>query len=760
MSPTPPGPETVDRLRVLSTFKEALENATDAIGMSTPQGVHYYQNRAFTELFGIVRGDPPATIYCDESVGREVFKTIMAGGSWTGEVAMYARDRRVVSILLRAYASKDEHGNITALVGIHTDITERKRAAQSIGESEERLRALSDNLPGGLVYQVDTGHDGTERRLTYISDGVQVLHEVSAGAVLDNAMLIYAQMNEDDRRLVAEREAQATKTLTPFSAEVRVTLPSGRMCWRLFASAPRRMADGRVIWDGVELDITDRKVVEQRARLTIATSPIGMHFYRLEPDNRLVFIGANPAADRLLGVENAQFVGQTVEEAFPPLAGTEIPDHYRRVAATGEKWEKDEVVYEHGRIKGIYSVIAFQIEPRHMAAMFFDVTDRKRAEEAQRRIGILESLGTVAGGIAHDFNNLLTGVFGNIELAQVELPPSHRAMASLRAAHQALDSARRLTARLLTFAKGGSPVLEAVDLRQGICDTVRFHLAGSNVAAQFDIPGDLRPVKADRGQISEVIANLTLNAKEAMPGGGLLHVEARNMPDSSGTDGLTLHGPHVRLTFRDEGVGIPEGMIGRIFDPYFTTKKAGSGLGLAIVHGIVSKHHGHITVESVPGVGSTFTVFLPADTAAAVQPEPGREPASEPPRSTCGRVLLMDDEEVIRVTTSRLLELLGHTVVTAIDGRDAIAEYAAAMRSGAPFDVTIMDLTIPGGVGGREAIDELLALDPSARVLVASGYSSDPVLSDFARHGFCGRLAKPFSLQELDEAVSLAMKKP
>ena len=267
LRPTPPEPEAAGRLRVLSTFKEALENATDAIGMSTPQGAHYYQNRAFTELFGDIGSDPASSIYCDEAVGREVFATIKAGGSWTGEVAMYARDRRVVSILLRAYASKDEHGNITALVGIHTDITERKRAAQSIGESEERLRALSDNLPGGLVYQVDTGRDGTERRLTYISDGVQELHEVTAEAVLEDARVIYSQMNEEDRRLVAEREAQATKTLTPFSAEVRVTLPSGKMCWRLFASAPRRMPDGRVIWDGVELDITDRKVVEQRARL-------------------------------------------------------------------------------------------------------------------------------------------------------------------------------------------------------------------------------------------------------------------------------------------------------------------------------------------------------------------------------------------------------------------------------------------------------------------------------------------------------------
>ncbi len=748
-----------DRLRTLSILAEALESAPDAICLSTPQGRHYYQNRAFTDLFGVVGENPPATLYCDGEVGRKVFTTIMAGGTWTGEVAMYARDRRILNVRVRAYASADERGAITALVCLHTDITDRKRADEAIGETEERLRAMSDNLPGGLVYQVDTGRDGTERRFTYISNGVQELHEVSAAAVLGDAMRIYSQVNEEDRRLVTEREAQATKTLTPFSVEVRVTLPSGKMRWRIFASAPRRLPDGRLIWDGVELDITDRKTVEQRARSTIASSPVGMHFYRLEPDNQLVFIGANPAADRLLGVENAQFVGKTIEAAFPPLAATEIPDRYRRVAATGEKWEADEIVYEHSQIKGAYSVIAFQIEPRHMAAMFFDVTDRKLAEETQRRIGILEGLGTVAGGIAHDFNNLLTGVFGHIELAQVELPPDHPAMASLRAAHQALDTARRLTARLLTFAKGGSPVLEAVDLRQGIADTVRFHLAGSNVAVQFDIAEDLWPAKADKGQISEVIANLTLNAKEAMPNGGTLHVQARNV--SGGGEAAAPAPPHgdcVRLTFRDEGIGIPAGMIGKIFDPYFTTKKAGSGLGLAVVHGIVSKHHGHVAVDSLPDVGSTFTVLLPADTANRLRPKAGRSPTPEAPRRTSGRVLLMDDDEVIRGTTSCMLERLGHTVETVRDGREAVARYAAAMRSGKPFDATIMDLTIPGGIGGKEAIVELLALDPAARVIVASGYSSDPVLSEFAGHGFCGRLAKPFNLQELDEAVSLAIK--
>lgn len=754
---TPEG-ET-DRLRALSIFKEALENATDAIGMSTPEGRHYYQNRAFTALFGDVGENPAAEIYCDEAVGREVFETLMAGGTWTGEVEMYARDRRVRSILLRSYAIKDEHGTILALVGIHTDMTDRKRADEAIRENEVRLRALSDNLPGGLVYQIDSGPDGTERRFTYLSDGVEELHQVSAAAAMQDPMLIYAQVDEEDLRRVAEREAEALRLLSPLNIEVHVTLPSGERRCRLFTSAPRRLSNGRLVWDGVELDITDRKVVEQRCRSTIESSPAGMHFYRLESDDRLVFVGANPAADKLLGIENAQFIGKTIEEAFPPLATTEIPALYRRVAATGEKWEAGEIAYDHGGIEGFYSVIAFQIEPRHMAALFFDVTDRKRSQEAQRRIAILESLGNVAGGIAHDFNNLLMGVFCNIELAALSLPAGHPALAPLKAADQVFDIARRLTTRLLTFAKGGSPVLEAVDLQQGLRDTVQFHLAGSNVAAQFDIPADIWPAKADKGQMAEVVSNLTVNAKEAMPSGGTLHVQARNVPDIHDDAAPELRGDYVRLTFRDEGVGIPATLLPRIFDPYFTTKQAGSGLGLAVVHGIVTRHKGHVAVESAPNEGTTFTILLPADTAARPQTAAVQTPSADTSPRGRGRVLVMDDEPMVRRIASRMLVHLGYAVETANDGRETVEMYSAALRDGKPFDLAILDLTVPGGMGGKEAIQELRAIDPSVKAIVASGYSSDPVLSSFDAFGFSGRLTKPFALDELKEALSLALKK-
>ncbi len=428
---------------------------------------------------------------------------------------------------------------------------------------------------------------------------------------------------------------------------------------------------------------------------------------------------------------------------------------------TVEPFEWEGRILSHDQIRWVH----FASVPRNLpngdiiwTGIVMDISELKRADETQRRIGMIESLGTVAGGIAHDFNNLLMGVFGNIELAQAELPEDHPARHSLKAAHQAMDNARRLTTRLLTFARGGNPVLEAVDLRQGICDTVRFHLSGSNVAVQFNIPSDLWPVNADKGQIAEVISNLTINAKEAMPAGGTLYVQARNIPDIHEAVASELRGDFVQMVFKDTGVGIPANLIERIFDPYFTTKQAGSGLGLAIVHGIVSKHKGHIRVTSVPSVETVFTVFLPADRAAVVGPRSDTSRPLENMQHPSRRILFMDDDEALLKTARRMLERLGHAVETATNGREAIDTYMAAKQKGTPFDATIMDLTIPGGMGGEEAIKKLLALDPTAKVIVASGYSSDRVLSDFASYGFSGHLVKPFDLHELGKAITQAVK--
>jgi two-component system, cell cycle sensor histidine kinase and response regulator CckA len=623
------GSRSLQRM-ALGVFREALENATDGIGFSTPQGRHYYQNKAFTDLFGIIGENPAATLYCDEKIGIEVFRTIMGGGTWTGEVAMYARDRRILNILLRAYAIKDEQGSVIGLVGIHTDITERRGADEALKLSEATYREIFNNVNDTIwIHDIDTF------KFIDVNNKVTEMFGYTVGETLEMSV------------------ADISSGVPPFTKETAMMLLK-----KARAEGPQlfewhtKHKDGHLFWTEVSLK-----------RGTIA------------------------GRDCLLAIER-------------------------------------------------------------------DITERKRAEETLRRINALESLGTVAGGIAHDFNNLLMGVFGNIELAKMNLLPDHPALASLQDAHKALENARHLTAQLLTFARGGNPVLETVDLRKCIRESVLFHLTGSNVAACFDIPANLWPAKADKGQIAQVISNLTLNGKEAMPEGGTLHVQARNIPEIQKPAPLELRTDCVKLTFRDEGIGIPENIIGRIFDPYFSTKQAGSGLGLAIAHGIISRHKGYIGVESAPGAGTTFTVFLPADSTKQSPSTKKKSRIRKAPPHASKYILLVDDEEMIRETTSAMLERLGCTVETAVNGNEAIDKCAAALKHGRPFDVMIMDLTIPGGMGGKEAVGELLALDPSAKVIVSSGYSSDPVIDDYSKHGFSGRLKKPFTLQELNETLS------
>jgi nitrogen-specific signal transduction histidine kinase/ActR/RegA family two-component response regulator len=394
----------------------------------------------------------------------------------------------------------------------------------------------------------------------------------------------------------------------------------------------------------------------------------------------------------------------------------------------------------------------------HNIGLFSDVTERRNAEKERLRRQKLESLGTIAGGIAHDFNNLLMGVFGNIEMARMNLTDGHPSARYLDNAGSALERARRLTGQLLTFARGGDPVREVVDIREMIREAVTFHLSGSSVLPRFDLSPDLWPVRADKGQIGQVLANLIINAVQAMPTGGCLHVSAANMEDAGESRSLSGSDPRVRLSIRDEGTGIPAKIIDRIFDPYFTTKQNGSGLGLAVAHGVVNRHGGFIRVDSAPDVGTTFTIVLPADPAAVTESPRQLPRADESAGQKPRRILFMDDNEAIRKLGVSMLGILGHTVEVARDGQDAVTRYAAAMKQGRPFDLVILDLTVPGGMGGREAVQRILAVDPGARAIVSSGYSSDPVLANYRDYGFSGELVKPFTMAALEAELTRVLE--
>ena len=387
-----------------------------------------------------------------------------------------------------------------------------------------------------------------------------------------------------------------------------------------------------------------------------------------------------------------------------------------------------------------------------------DITERKQAQEALQKIEKLNSVGTLAEGIAHDFNNILTGLFGNISLAKEDIPKDHPAFNPLEEAENSMNRAIRLTGQLLTFARGGAPVTERIRLENLIEDVVRFDLSGSNVKLVFKPVGDLWLAEADKGQIQQVFSNLTINARQAMPDGGHLYIELENADIiKSPVPGL-VQGKYIRITVSDEGTGIDPKHLDRIFDPYFSTKQAGSGLGLATTHSIIHQHGGCLNVNSQLGKGTTFTLYLPASKSQQL-PETKRPKAKRRDIEQSARILVMDDEEMIRDLVTEMLERSGYPVETSDDGRQAIEMYKQALDAGNPFDVVIMDLTIPGGIGGKEAIKEILKIHPEARVIVSSGYANDPVMANYAAYGFYGIIAKPYTRSKLLEVLRRVLGK-
>ncbi len=383
--------------------------------------------------------------------------------------------------------------------------------------------------------------------------------------------------------------------------------------------------------------------------------------------------------------------------------------------------------------------------------VFRDMTDQRRAEAVLLNAKRRASIGVLAGGIAHDFNNILMGLFGNIELAKFELPEDHTASAFLNTAEESLKRATDLTQQLLTFAKGGAPLLSAVRLDDVVNNAVNFNLSGSNIKAEFDMPDDLWDVSADRGQINQVISNLVINAKQAMPDGGILRISARNLPADSADNSLENSVDCVELVLSDTGYGIPRENIDKIFDPYFSTKAHGSGIGLATAYSIVTKHHGVITVNSTPQKGTAFRILLPAGSPDDIEQDASIESDAAISRDfnahpLSAKILIMDDEPVIIETVGRMVQSCGCTYQSACDGAEALEKYIEAYNRNEAFDIVIMDLTIPGGMGGKEAVKRFLEFDPQAKIIVSSGYSVDAVLSDYQRYGFVGRLAKPFNI--------------
>jgi PAS domain S-box-containing protein len=388
-----------------------------------------------------------------------------------------------------------------------------------------------------------------------------------------------------------------------------------------------------------------------------------------------------------------------------------------------------------------------------------DISDRRSMEEELLRAKKLESIGVLAGGIAHDYNNLLTAIMGYMTLAESLLDANEEATSLLGRARHAAVMAKNLSRKLITFSRGGKPMRKPGAVLPLLENAIYFALAGSNVECDFRVPPGLWPVEYDESQLSQAIHNIVINAREAMPEGGTITVRADNLQVSN-MNGHPVHqGEWVRITIEDEGVGISEEHLDKIFDPYFTTKEMGAqkglGLGLAITHSVVRNHQGYLFAESGADRGSALHVYLPAAGEAASS----RRTPGAPTAETDGglRILVMDDEEIVRDITGKMLEREGHEVSLAREGAEAVDLFRQGHEYGNPFQIVLLDLTVRGGMGGQETVWKLKEIEPGVKAVVSSGYADDPVMTDFAAHGFTAAVTKPYSLSELRQAIRSAM---
>ena len=513
---------------------------------------------------------------------------------------------------------------------------------------------------------------------------------------------------------------------------------------------------------------------ERRYRYLVESSPDII--YVLDEAGRFTFV--NGAFERLLGVRREEVIGHHYSEIVIPqdlersvfafnerrtgsraTAGIEL--RLRRQEKPSEKnggsAKKTEVPLPvELNAHGIYDREPQEAEKKFLGTygVARDIRERKLLEEHLQKEEKMEAVGRLAGGIAHDFNNFLAAIVGNVALAKMHAKEEEEIIRRLSDMERAALRARDLTQQLITFARGGAPQKKAGTLPELIRDSSTFVLRGSNVSCSFDFPKDLWLAEFDAGQIIQVVQNLVINADQAMPDGGSIEIVGENVT-VTGTYHLPLEpGRYVRIMIIDHGCGIPRENLSKIFDPFFTTKAGGMGFGLSTAYSILKNHGGYLDVESEEGEGTRFYFFLPAiDRPVPASPGPKRMKYNGR-----GRILVMDDDARIREVYKNLLGHLGYTAVVVTCGEEALAEYEKARMSGTPFDAVIMDLTIPGAMGGKEAVKRLLEIDPEAVAIISSGYSNDPVMAEYKRYGFQEVIAKPFTAERLSEVLWKALK--
>lgn len=758
------------------TWDRVSECTGDLVSVFDGEGRYVYASPNHATICGMdpetLLGQVPSHWIHPDDLGGVVqaIRGVLATGKHT-VVEFRMRRQAATPLWLSGHVGRYEtpEGDVR-LITISRNVTAQREIENRLRDQEAMYRLLTEGVTDviwtmGLDLKTRYISPAVERQLGYTAEEYRSMPLEERLPPESVARVKAAFKAELPRALELAKEGKRHS----FTVEMLHRHRDGRLLWGEVSVMFLFDEGGTLVgMNGVTRNIDDRKRAEEA--LARSESRFRQLFERMhegfvicqvlrDPEGRpqdIEYIEANPA-----------FLAQT-DGSIPAVKG-------RRASLS---WAKEDlrILEEHlgdvcaGRFVRFeafthtfqrwYDISAWQVDGDVFAIMFEDISARRRAEQEASRNQKLESIGLLAGGIAHDFNNLLTGILGNISLARTLTSDNPRLQPMLEGAERACIRATDLTQQLLTFSRGGHPVKTDASLPELIRQAADFVLTGSSVSCTYRLSSEGLHAPVDRGQVAQVVQNLVLNAIQAMPDGGRIEIEADRVVLSEDSVSTLPAGPYVRFSVRDEGVGIPAANLEKIFDPYFTTRAGGSGLGLSVAFSIVRKHGGSITVQSTVGKGTLFTVYLPTsrDECAAT----GMDFVNGTALPRRARILLMDDDPSVREVIGRMLSLLGYDHASVRDGAEAVQMYARHLQLGARFDGILMDLTVPGGMGGKNAIREILEIDPEARAIVMSGYSNDPVMGSHAEHGFRDVLPKPIRLADLRDALTrlLAPRSP
>jgi PAS domain S-box-containing protein len=668
-----------------------------------------------------------------------------------------------------AISVKNEQGVVDTIHGVGIDITNRKRTEEALKKSEEKYKTfirysteaiwcldIKNPLSIHLPHEEQVKHI---IKYAYISDSNDAMANMYGfdssrdiiGVKLKSGLL----RNVDQNYKQLEHFVRSGYRLK--NAEFYEIDKEGKT--RIFLVSFVGMVEGDFLvrgW-GMQQDITEKKEAEIALK---ESEEIYRRLIELSPDAIVVHSEgiiefANKTAIKIYGAQNIDdLIGRPLTDFTHPDYAEIAKERIRRVYE-----DREEVgLMEQKMIRLDGS--EFDVEVMGAPAIFRgktsgqsiirDITEKKKMEVELQKAQKLESVGLLAGGIAHDFNNILTAILGNISLGKMYSKEEDTTHSVLSEAEKATLQAKDLTYQLLTFSKGGSPVKETASIRELIQESASFVLRGSKINCEYICPEDIWSVEVDTAQISQVIQNLIINAEQAMPNGKKIKVILENVILKNNTLPGIESGKFVKIIISDKGIGVPEKHMDKIFDPYFTTKQKGSGLGLATSYSIIRRHEGHIQIKSRIGTGTDVVIYLPASENQIVN----RVQQNIDIESGDGRILVMDDEEMVRELSRQFLGHLGYEVEAVPDGESAINSYKKSLSEKNPFKLVVMDLTIPGGMGGKEAIQKLKEIDPNVKAIVSSGYSNDPVLANFRKFGFSAVLAKPYKIETLSSIIN------